>query len=279
MRFILFATMALLLVIGFVHASAITPILEDRSSVQSPQGLWNRYYSTNERQTLTFTDWLNETGWIILDPCQDMDCFAPDENISPPLPIPPGSTFPFSQSDPAICNPSNNYCENVVNYVESNFTWTPTICQAGNYTFKSEHYIDSLWVDTIVFHVQVNNSNRFPNITSSVPSFVYVPVGQNFSLNLTATDPDKTECGDDAVHFNYTANITANRTFTDNGNGSATFSLGPVTDANVGRYAVTFTAYDNYTGTSQKNMTLVIYKPVNSPSCYFDKRFGVFVCK
>ncbi len=80
--------------------------------------------------------------------------------------------------------------------------------------------------------------NQAPYFTMSVPSTQPVIAGEIYTLNLTAFDPDL-----DVMTISYNA-IPLNATFTDNGNGTATFVFSPALLQVGDIYTLTFSVTD-----------------------------------
>ncbi len=111
--------------------------------------------------------------------------------------------------------------------------FAPDFTQAGTYQIILEASDGSL-TDTLIIDVTVNNVNRAPVIAAV--NDTSVQVGQTLSLTISATDPDS-----DSLTLG--SSILLNSTFTDNGDGTASFSFTP--DASqVGAVTVTWTVSD-----------------------------------
>jgi hypothetical protein len=161
--------------------------------------------------------------------------------------LPPGSTMPYAHVTYGIANTS--------------FDWTPTYCQAitPNYTYYntssnttrkySYHYRELYWTDggfpyqyphhIIARKIIVYNVNR-PPIFMSQPVNQTIAAGAPVHLDITATDPDMTECSDDNITLNKTS---AKGTFVDNGYGNGDFDWTPSL-ADVGMQTVSFRVKD-----------------------------------
>ena len=115
------------------------------------------------------------------------------------------------------------------------FNFNPTFVQAGvyNVTFIAS---DGILADSEVVAITVNEAgNQRPVLAAIGPR--NVTEGLTLNFNTTATDPDATIPTFAAV------NVPANATYTDNGNGTATFIFNPnFTQAGV--FNVTFIATD-----------------------------------
>ncbi len=115
------------------------------------------------------------------------------------------------------------------------FNFNPTFVQAGvyNVTFIAS---DGVLADSEVVAVTVNEAgNQRPVLATIGPRNVTEGLVLNF--NTTATDPDGT------LPTFAAANVPANATYTNNGNGTATFVFSP-NFAQAGVYNVTFIATD-----------------------------------
>ncbi|MGB5138745.1 MAG: Ig-like domain-containing protein [Candidatus Zixiibacteriota bacterium] len=115
------------------------------------------------------------------------------------------------------------------------FNFNPTFVQAGvyNVTFIAS---DGVLADSEVVAVTVNEAgNQRPVLAAIGPRNVNEGLVLNF--NTSATDPDGT------LPTFAAANVPANATYTNNGNGTATFVFSP-NFAQAGVYNVTFIATD-----------------------------------
>jgi uncharacterized protein (UPF0179 family) len=114
------------------------------------------------------------------------------------------------------------------------FSFTPTFSQSGVFNVR---FIatDGALSDTEIVAITVNNVNRAPVLAAIGPKSVNE--GVLLSFGTSASDPDSTTLTMTAL------NRPAGATYTDNGNGTATFSFTP-TFAQSGVYSVTFIASD-----------------------------------
>jgi hypothetical protein len=113
-----------------------------------------------------------------------------------------------------------------------NFSWTPTYDQSGNYDvlFNAS---DGELSDECTVDITVDNVDRPPEITC--PGDQTVDENELLEFDVTASDPD----GD--IPSLSASNMPSGASFTDNGDGSGTFSWTP-TYTQSGNYDVTFTA-------------------------------------
>jgi hypothetical protein len=113
------------------------------------------------------------------------------------------------------------------------FDWTPTYDQAGPYDVLFT-ISDGTLADSEMVTITVTNVNR-PPVLAAIGA-KNVQVGQTLNFGVSATDPD-------ATTPTLSATALTNATFTDNTNGTGSFSFTP--DAGqVGPQQVTFTASD-----------------------------------
>jgi hypothetical protein len=281
MKAIIFSFIAIVLISLVAGGLAYPTISMDDSEnfVMSPQGNFDRYENGTEGELLSFYNKFNQS--------ENPNCPC---NLTI---IPDQYTLNYSLHGARMkTNTTFNgwgYGEHpgypMPAWVFSFFNWTPNYCQSSpELKFNVSQYKQQMGQDSaglsniFMYHVNITNTNRLPAITSYVPEIRYISIGQSWNLQLKASDIDKTECGDDEVHWTSFTNYTGGKTFTDYGNGTAQFSIGPVNTSNIGSYQLTFTAYDNFNGTSNKTVNLVIYQPYNRPSCYYNKKLGGYVC-
>jgi PKD repeat protein len=114
------------------------------------------------------------------------------------------------------------------------FNFSPSFTQSGvyNVTFIAS---DGALADSEVVVITVTNVNRAPVLASIGPRSVNE--GANLNFTTSATDPDGTTPTMTAL------NVPLHATYTDNGNGTGTFSFSP-NFAQAGVYSITFIASD-----------------------------------
>jgi len=114
------------------------------------------------------------------------------------------------------------------------FSFNPNFTQAGvyNVTFKAS---DGILTDSEVVQITVTNTNRAP-ILDSIRSRTVIE-GNTLAFSVTASDPDG------AIPSLSATNVPTNASFTDNGNGSGSFSFSP-NFAQAGVYNINFKASD-----------------------------------
>ena len=193
--------------------------------VYNPSFTWG----VAENGTLAFVDMMNSTN--------------PNNTLSiQGQSLPSGASMPNVNGNTAI---------------QTTFNWIPNYCQGNNvYEFSSNHYVDSDLEYTQTHTATVTNVNRLPSFISQVPETKILNIGENFHLDLQATDSDMAECQDDSLIMNYSyipKNISA--TFNDNGNGTAEFNWTPAT-GEEGNYTITFKATDSKGAEITKQMTV-----------------------
>ncbi len=115
------------------------------------------------------------------------------------------------------------------------FDWTPSFVQAGSYQV-SFFATDGVLVDTMAVSITVNEAGNQTPILAAIGA---QSTPENVSLNfgVSATDPDAT------TPTLSTSTLPGGATFTDNGNGTGSFSWTP-TFIQAGTYNVTFRASD-----------------------------------
>lgn len=113
------------------------------------------------------------------------------------------------------------------------FDWTPGYTQAGDYNVLFV-VSDGTLADSEVVAITVTNTNR-PPVLAAIGAR-NVQVGSTLAFNVSASDPD-------ATVPTLSATALANATFTDNANGTGSFSFTP-NISQVGTVDVTFTASD-----------------------------------
>ncbi len=151
-------------------------------------------------------------------------------------------SFGVSASDPDLTTPALSAVNLPANatFVDNGngtgtFDFTPSFVQAGvvNVTFIAS---DGTLADSEVVAITVNEAgNQRPVLAAIGPR--NVTEGQALNFGTTATDPDGTTPSFTA------AGVPTNATFTDNGNGTASFAFNP-SFVQAGIYNVTFIASD-----------------------------------
>lgn len=172
-------------------------------------------------------------------------------------------TFTISATDPendpltySLTNPpiGANF-----NSTTRTFTWTPNFNQQGNYVLVFT-VSDGINVVTLNVNVTVVNVNRPPTLNLNTTSPVNISEGQNYSLQLTATDPDS-----GAVLLFTGSNLPAGAYVTADG----LFSWRP--DYNqAGSYIVTFTVLDEFNASDSKNLIINVAN-ANQPPVFTKK--------
>ncbi len=135
------------------------------------------------------------------------------------------------------------------------FTWTPSFAQAGvyNVTFTAS---DGVLVDQEEVAITVNEAgNQAPILAAIGPQSTTENVLLTFGVS--ASDPDGTTPVLSAT------NLPAGASFTDNGNGTGTFSWTP-TFTEAGSYNVTFTASDGSL-TDEEIVAITVNEAGNQP--------------
>lgn len=191
-------------------------------------------YNASENQSLTFSIGMNSS------------------NSSLEISIQPQS-LPAGAAMPQVTGNSQ---------IQTTFNWIPNHCQGSNsYGFSTMHYVNSVLTYTKAYTVNVANVNRAPAFTSVVPTTQTINAGNQFVLDLEATDPDMVECADDALTIGYSS-IPAipSASFNDGGNGNAIFSWMPSINQ-TGNYTLTFTATDTHGSFVSKQTVLSVTGP------------------
>ncbi|NQT35557.1 tandem-95 repeat protein, partial [bacterium] len=118
------------------------------------------------------------------------------------------------------------------------FIWTPTYDEAGVYTATFTISDDEFNVATNVT-ITVNDVNRSP-VWDDVPETAAVDETVELSFTVSGSDPD----GDELMILYSSGDIPEAADFTDNGDGTGTFTWTPGYD-DSGVYTATFTLSDN----------------------------------
>jgi hypothetical protein len=140
----------------------------------------------------------------------------------------------------------------------SSFLWTPTGVDSGwhtvTFTATDAHDTSATQVWNILVRV-----NHAPAITSTVPSQLLLRAGQNYHLNLTASDYDLQQFGDDTLKMSYSASPSAiSASLVDSGGGNADFNWTPIA-AERGSHTITFRVTDSFGLTDTKQMLAQVY--------------------
>ena len=115
------------------------------------------------------------------------------------------------------------------------FDWTPAFTQSGSY-FVFFYASDTLASDSEIVSITVNEAgNQLPVL--AIIGSQSTTEGINLNFGVSAVDPDST------TPSLSTSTLPANATFTDNGNGTGSFSWTPGFDQ-AGIYNITFFASD-----------------------------------
>ncbi|MEM8683050.1 MAG: tandem-95 repeat protein, partial [Pseudomonadota bacterium] len=129
------------------------------------------------------------------------------------------------------------------------FAWTPDFGQAGNYIL-SFHVFDSaaaVGTDTEFVIIAVGDVNRLPTLDPIGGRTAFE--GRTLEFVLTASDPD----GDD-LSYPTPPDLPAGASFTDNGDGTASFAWTP-TGGQAGSVQVAFTVTDG-SATASESVTI-----------------------
>jgi hypothetical protein len=267
-----FKYLALIAIIAILTATVqgATNLIEKISSIASPQGIDEEFYTVNEGQMLTYgKSWGDtQTMWFNITTNSN-----PSGN---PPGLPPGATMPWVYG---FATP-----------ISTTFSWTPTYCQSNplDYSFRVRFWSDDTPSQTNVTNITVTNINRAPHITTNYSSTYYIPVGERLILGSQATDIDNLECNESAfIDMGYTltpkngTNATEpDLVFDQVVSGNALLVVGPFTSTNIGRWDLTFKANDGGIefNSTIKNMTVVVYQPASRTSCGYDKKRGWLAC-
>ncbi|MCB2230188.1 tandem-95 repeat protein [bacterium] len=130
------------------------------------------------------------------------------------------------------------------------FSFTPDFSQAGVYNVTFTATDDSSTTDAEVVTVTVNDAGNQPPVLAAIGA-QSVDEGQTLNFSVSATDPDGT------IQSLTATNVPANATFTDNGDGTGSFSFTP-DFTQQGTYNVIFTATDNLFGTDAEQVTITV---------------------
>ncbi len=135
------------------------------------------------------------------------------------------------------------------------FDWTPSFVQAGIYPM-SFYATDGVLTDTVTITITVNEAGNQAPILAAIGA---QSTTENVALafGVSATDPDGT-----TPTFS-TSTLPTGALFTDNGNGTGSFSWTP-TFTQAGTYNVTFRATDG-TATDSEVVTITVLDAGNQP--------------
>jgi len=276
MKKIIFFAVFIFLIMEIVFVEAYSAIKTDNSQevVINPQDN-NRTFFLYENHILSFTDyWGNFT--------------AGKYNITTEIyPVPPGYNIThwywvnelfISTLMPGAEMP---WVSGINQRINTTFIWGPGgYCWDGDYIFQTRYWLNNQLAYTNITEIYVINVNRPPTITSYLPTDISVPVGGNIYFSLQATDLDRTQCGEDALTWDwFFSSVFTFPSFIDNGDGTATFSWHP-TSSDIGDSQLTFTVHDIFGGTAQKSINVKVYQPAiggGSSDCYYKKKF-LMVC-
>lgn len=139
------------------------------------------------------------------------------------------------------------------------FTWTPNFNQQGSYavTFTVSDGVNTV---TLTVTITVVNVNRPPVLNLNTTSPVNISEGQNYSLQLTATDPDS-----GATLLFYATGLPAGAEVTAEG----LFTWKP-NYTQAGSYLITFTVTDEYNATDSKTLVINVAN-ANQPPVFTKK--------
>jgi len=164
-------------------------------------------------------------------------------------------TFGITSSDPDGTTPvlSSSTLPTGATYVDNTdgtgtFSWTPDFLQSGVYNIDF-YATDGVLSDTESVAITVNDGgNQLPILAAIGAQNTDENVNLNFSI--TATDIESTPT------FTSSA-LPGTATFTDNGDGTATFDWTP-SFADSGSYDITFTAVDDSSATDFEIVTITV---------------------
>jgi hypothetical protein len=158
----------------------------------------------------------------------------PDANLQAitAAPLPPNASFTYNGDG------------------TGSFSFTPDFSQAGIYNVTFTARDDSSVTDAEIVTITVNDAgNQAPVLSAIGPQSV--DEGQVLTFGISATDPDGT------IQSLTATNVPVNGTFTDNGDGTGTFTFTP-DFTQQGVYNVIFTATDNLFGTDAEQVTITV---------------------
>lgn len=206
-------------------------------------------------QTLQVT-WQNGTATVSTS--NNPPVFTPIEDKS----VNEGDTLTFTinATDPEN-NPLTYDIQNKPNGADFNpltrtFTWVPNFNQQGNYevTFTAN---DGVNIATLNVNITVVNVNRPPTLNLNTQSPVNIKEGENYTLQLTATDPDSGAIlSFTGTNLPQGADITADGLFTWKPNYNQ-----------AGSYLITFMVLDEFNATDTKTL-LINVQDANQPPIF-----------
>jgi hypothetical protein len=191
----------------------------------------------------TYECWVNENAFLGFTWTTYWDPPAPEKPICLwATELPPGASFPTKTAHGSV---------------SSDFSWTPTYCQAGTYTvnFHGGETCGSP-LATWPVEITVHNINRNPTITINPQGSVNVKTGQKIHVDISAEDLDYSECHDNTMTLNYkiTPAPSLTPTFIDYGNGNGVFDW-ITAPADEGSHAIDFNVTDNLNGFDVERLT------------------------
>ncbi len=139
------------------------------------------------------------------------------------------------------------------------FSWTPTFDDSGAYAITFTATDDSLTTASELITITVNNINQPPVLDPIGPQGGIE--GSTVSFTVTASDPDNT------IPLLTAAPLPTGATFTDNLNGTGTFSW-PTTFNDAGSYPITFSAIDDSAITDIEVVVVSITDAGNQPPIF-----------
>lgn len=206
-------------------------------------------------QTLQVT-WQNGTAAV--STVNNPPVFTPIEDKS----INEGDTLTFTinATDPEN-NPITYSAQNLpqgatFNSATKTFSWTPNFNQQGNYTITFTAN-DGVNTATLNVNITVVNVNRPPTLNLNTTSPVNIKEGQNYSLQLSATDPDS-----GAVLLFTASNLPSGADLTADGK----FTWKPNYNQS-GSYVITFTVLDEFNYTDSKQLIINV-EDANQPPVF-----------
>ncbi len=137
------------------------------------------------------------------------------------------------------------------------FTWTPGFNQAGTYEVD---FIanDGNSSSVLTVNIVVNNVNSPPTLNLNTTSPVNIDEGENYELQLTATDPDSGA----TLLFFYLGTLPQGADLTADG----LFTWTPSYDQ-AGTYTITFAVMDEYNAQDSKDLTIIV-NDANQPPVF-----------
>ena len=203
----------------------------------------------------------------------DLDC----PNHPPVIAVPPDTSiyegdtlcFTVSADDPdsdslyfiLVESPPDSYFADNGDGT-ADYCFYPDFCSDSTYTvtFIVWDTGSPALADTGSLTITVLNNNRPPEITATPDSQGVCP-SSPAHIDVSATDQDQIECGDDAVSL-YAFNLPTGASFVDNGNGTGDFDWTPAL-ADTGVHIIGFYAADQYGG--RDTAYSIVYVIINHP--------------